>query len=70
MMQTAENWTRHHTQRRRQLVSMHMQWSWKGHRRLGNPWSQGHMRPTSVIMSDPFIQQTPQVILFQGYDEV
>ena len=61
---------RHHTQRRRQVMSLPMQWSWEGRRWLGNPWSQGHMRPASVIMLDPFRQQTPQVVLCQGYDEV
>ncbi len=51
-------------------MSIDVSWSRQVRRWLRDPWSQGHMRTTGVVVHHPLVQETAQVVLGERNDEI
>jgi hypothetical protein len=70
MMQPTKDRPGYHPQVRRKPVSVCLPRSRQVRSRLRDAWPQRHMRTTVIIMPDPCVQQTSQVVLAEGDQEV
>ena len=51
-------------------MPVRLEWHRERGQWLRDTWPQGHMRTTGIVMGDPLLQQTPQVVRTEWNEEV
>src|SRR5919198_6177597 len=70
MVQATEDRTCHHTAMCRQSMPMGLERHRQCSRWLRDAWTQGHVRPSSIIMRHPYGQQTPEMVRTQWNEAI